>query len=117
MGARTDLATHLERALPPTWRVVPNDVVETISRPTVLVYRTNVAPGQAQGLRESTLSVVVVGPKQVAAMDDLDAYLDAVLAALDDYPAATWDDAEVSVYDEKYPAFKITARMTTTRED
>ena len=117
MSARTDLADALRTALPAGWRVIASDVAGTVGKPTVLVYRAEVTHRGEGGLRDNTLTVVVVGPKQIDPDDDLDGYLDDVLDVLDATPLpVAWTTAERSVYDDTFPAYKITTTMTTRDE-
>jgi len=118
MSARTDLATALQNALGTTFRVVAYDVAEVISKPTVMVYRERVTAGPSFALQVHTFALWVVGPGQmgeqtVAKLDDL---LDDVLGVLDDLPQVTWSEALYQVLDDKYPAFKVTAEVTTRKD-
>lgn len=118
MSARSDIADHLQEALPDTWTVLDHDTSPVIARTTVMVWAQTVEHSPANlGHWRWVISIVVMVPKQTGGDVDLEDALEEVLEALDlwDYPL-NWTGAEYSVYDERYPAYKVTAELYTRRE-
>ena len=116
MSARTEVAAHLTQALP-SYTVVPfPQDPDRVSGVTVLVWRSQVQRGPVKGARSSDIVVWVLSghedPRK--AEDALDTALDAVLAALDDLDASSWDTAERGVYADRFNGYRITLPIATT---
>lgn len=115
--ARTYLADALTTALGDTWRIVPWDENPTVAGPTVLLYRTSVAPTPEapSGSWSHEFTLHVAGPRQIAgeALDELDGLLDDVLIALHGVPGVLWTGAEYGTLGGTVPSFKVTATVLT----
>lgn len=115
---RTALAAHLKDVLPDTWRVVDHDddVVLSGPYPCVMTYTERIERGVTRAYRNYFVTVVVMVARQTEENTDLEAALEEVLEAMDlwDFPA-DWEVAERSVFDDRYPAYKVTTTMNVRR--
>lgn len=122
---RQQLADALTAALP-TWRGKAWNVVElgrepdTITRPTVVLYRTDFKPLPAapRAQYEQTLDVwVVIAPD--GSDTTLDEWVDTLVGAIEDIPWATWTTASRDALRGLLPGYRVevTANTEKTTEE
>lgn len=111
---RSAVATVLTAALGDTATVMPYArQVDTISRRTVMlrIDRVNREPRAPLAERRYTFALVLLTPLTTPtgpADDDLDAFLDDVLDAIDAAQhLPSWTEARRAVYDERLPAYEV----------
>lgn len=108
-GARDDVVTFLEAAMP-TLQVWPSPrFPDTLLADCLVVAPTSVTPASvAYAAVTAQLDLFVLSATTAgdAAEDHLEALLDSVLVVLD-ANQVTWTRAERSTFQELYPAYKI----------
>ena len=124
MGGRRQLAEVLDEQTDDTFRVVaePRKVqVDEAGLVLLQVVRRTVkhSPEAPAGrfLNDVDVWVVVPYTDPEVGEDPLDDALDTVIEVLDRYAWILWTEAERTVYGETWPAYKITATLTTKTEE
>lgn len=113
------LAAKLPRRI---WAHFPDArTLDAITKPTLQLVRTKVQPSPAaprSGVRLSTFSLQVIAPEN-ASDDQLEDWLEEVLAALDEVTDIIWTEAERGVWpatEATNPAYSIPFTRNTTKE-
>ena len=119
-SARNGLADALRPALP-GYNIFPApQSLDTITKPTLALIRTNVekAPEAPLGFHMNTLSLWVICPITLAnkSEDALDDLLEEVLEALDEVAVTRWSTAERSVWGDANPAYNISLQTLSNRK-
>lgn len=107
---RKAIATSIASGLDSSWLVLAADrPINRITRKTVFLERTLIAPGKAMGLKNSTYVLVAISPQSIAETkeDFLDDLVDDLTGVLDDLKIF-WSTAERAVWNDTNPAYKIT---------
>lgn len=119
MSARTDLATALAAALPSGWAIHPYPVEpDTVTRPTVVVYQTDLAPHQLHAdlyLVELVAYLLAAADAPAAVEAELEAGLELLIPALEAFPAIHWTKGE-RVEMGNRPAYKIDLQTAYQKE-
>lgn len=115
---RKDLGVKLQSALGKSWSVFPDEPpVNTITKPTLILQRTNLAHGQGMGLSKSTYTLIAISNQTVAETreDYLDDLVDAVTGVLDDL-SIIWSTADRAVWNTTNPCYQITFTSSNSRK-
>ena len=114
MTARADLVTLLEAALP-DYKILPTTkTIDRVTSKTLMVWVESARHSTAAaGVRDNTMTVLVLDAGQVGIDDKLDVSLEHVLHELNRHGVLSWDTAERMVLDDKFPCYKITLTIQT----
>lgn len=109
------LETGLDAELGEGWTLITYDQQITPSGPTVMFFRSSVipTPEAPDGAMTHTVTLYVGTAKQVgpAALDALDAALDAVLIALYAIKNVIWTSATYKVLNDTVPVFEVQVQV------
>lgn len=114
--ARDEVVAALETIVPTSIRVVGYArAIDPPQKPTVLVKIVRVTPAAIQNRRAYEFGLVIIPTKtdpNGPADDELDAALETVLDALDQWEDVTWSAAERGTYqDTTYPAYEVAVTL------
>ena len=112
MSARKAISDALTAVLPDEWRILLNEADPVIDSVTVMTYTERIT-FRTKWERLTRWAVIVMVPQQTGGTDALEDALDLLLAALEQTDVLRWEDAEYSVYADKYPAYKVTGEFLT----